>query len=354
MSDSGARDKGNMHKHYKTDIAKIDKEIEKLSKKYSSLQTREFIRQLFTTVVKLNLDGADERDLFLANVALKELRHIFRVFSPYRGIKKVDIFGSHRSLPQSKEYQMAKEFAQKIVKKGFMVITGGGGGVMEAGNCGAGKEGFAIKIQLPLEMKPNPFVCKGEKLINVNYFFTRKLAFIKESDATILFPGGFGTHDEGFEVMTLLQTGKTLPRPIVMVDTPRGKYWKGWLEFVNKHILKDGYITKNDANLYRLVYSVDAAVKEVAGFYRVYHSIVYGKESTVIRLNQRVNEKALKKIGQKYADILVSGSIIPSGPLPFEVRNKFLLHLPRIRFKFDKKSYPRLMALIRDLNKIDQ
>ncbi|MFA5839133.1 MAG: LOG family protein [Candidatus Margulisiibacteriota bacterium] len=341
-----------MRRNYKTDIAKIDKEIDKLSKKYSSLQTREFIRQLFTTVVKLNLDGADERDLFLANVTLKELRHIFRVFSPYRDVRKVDIFGSHRTPADSIEYQMALEFAQSIVNKGFMVITGGGGGVMEAGNCGAGKEGFAIKIQLPLEMRPNPFVCKGEKLINVNYFFTRKLCFIKESDATVLFPGGFGTHDEGFEVLTLLQTGKTLPRPIVMIDTPKGKYWKGWLEFVNKYILKDGYITKQDSSLYRIVYSVEDAVEEVAGFYRVYHSIVYGKEQTVIRLNQRVNEKALKKLSKKYADILVDGEISPSGPLPFEVRNKLFLHLPRICFKFDKKSYPRLMALIRDLNKL--
>ncbi|MDI6732018.1 MAG: LOG family protein [Candidatus Margulisbacteria bacterium] len=341
-----------MHKHYKTDIAKIDAEIESLSKKYSSIHSREYIRQLFTTVIKLYLEEADEHDLYLANVTLKELRHIFRIFSPYRSVKKVDIFGSHRTPPDSQEYKMALEFAQKIVAKDFMVITGGGGGVMEAGNCGAGKEGFAIKIQLPLEMRPNPFVCKGEKLINVNYFFTRKLAFIKESDATVLFPGGFGTHDEGFEVLTLLQTGKTLPRPIVMVDTPKGKYWKGWLEFVHKHMLKNSYLTRNDDSLYRIVYSVDAAVEEVAGFYRTYHSIAYGKELTVIRLNSRINEKILNKFSKKYKDILADGGITPTGPLPFEVRNKLFLHLPRIGLPFDKKSYPRLIALIRDINKL--
>jgi len=339
-----------MHKNYKTDIAKIDRDIDKLAKKYSNIHSREYMRQLFTTVIKLYLDGADEHDLYLSNVTLKELRHIFRVFSPYRSVRKVDIFGSHRTPVGSVEYEMAKEFAQKITEKGFMVITGGGGGVMEAGNCGAGKEGFAVKIQLPLEMRPNPFVCKGEKLINVNYFFTRKLAFIKESDATVLFPGGFGTHDEGFEVLTLLQTGKTLPRPIVMVDTPKGKYWKDWLEFVRKHMLKNSYLTKYDDSLYRIVYSVDDAIEEVAGFYRIYHSIAYGRELTVIRLNARIREKDLETLSKQYKDILLEGAIIPTGPLPFEVRNKQFLHLPRIGFHFDKKSYPRLMMLIREIN----
>src|SRR3989339_1947721 len=244
------------HKTYQTDNPQTDQEIAALAKKYSTPHTRDYIRQLLTTVIKLHLDGADERDLFLLNTTIKELRHIFRTFAKYRAKRKVVIFGSHRTPADSLEYKMVEDFAKGIVEQGFMVITGGGGGVMEAGNKGAGKEGFAIKIKLPLEVQPNQYIAQGEKLLNVNYFFTRKLAFIKESDATVLFPGGFGTHDEGFEVLTLLQTGKTLPRPIVMIDTPKGKYWKGWLEFVNKYILKDGYITKHDSSLYRIVYSV--------------------------------------------------------------------------------------------------
>jgi uncharacterized protein (TIGR00730 family) len=337
---------------YKTHNQKIDLEIKKIARKYSEVHTRENFRQLLTTVIKLYLDKAVEHDLSMANITLKELRHIFRVFNPYRDIRKVVIFGSHRTPPDSHEYKMAQEFAQEMVKQGFMIITGGGGGVMEAGNCGAGKNGFAIKIRLPLEMEPNPFVCKGEKLLNVRYFYTRKLAFIKESDATVLFPGGFGTHDEGFEVLTLLQTGKTPPRPIVMVDSPGNRYWKKWREFVEKELMREGYLTRNDKNLYKIVYSVKAAVKEIVGFYRVYHSIVYGKEQTIIRLNRRIPEAKLKLLSKKYKDILVSGQIRPSGPLSVEVRAKELLYLPRISLHFDGKSFGRLMALIRDINKV--
>ena len=336
-------------KGYRTGKADIDREIEELAKKYSSLQTREYIRQLFTSVVKLYLDNADTRDLYLANVSLKELRHIFRSFSKYRGVRKVVMFGSHRIKPRSKEYKMAVEFAKEIVKKGFMVITGGGGGVMEAGNCGAGTKGFAVKIKLPAELEPNPFVCKGEKLINVRYFFTRKLAFIKESDATVLFPGGFGTHDEGFEVLTLLQTGKCFPRPLVFVEAPGKEYWKTWLGFLKKQLLAGGFLTEEEFDLFSVVGSAKEAVNEIVGFYRNYHSIQYGREVTVIRLNRKIPQKELKRLTEKYRDML-SGQIMPSGPLPSEVRNKEFLDLPRICLKFNRKSYGRLMALIRDLN----
>ena len=327
----------------------IDREIEELAIKYSFPQNREYFRQLFTTVVKLHLDKADERDLYLANVTLKELRHIFRTFSRYRDVRKVVIFGSHRSLPKSKEYKMTVDFAKEIVKKGFMVITGGGGGVMEAGNRGASKKGFAVKIRLPLELEPNPYVSRGEKLINVRYFFTRKLAFIKESDATVLFPGGFGTHDEGFEVLTLLQTGKCSPRPLVFVESPGESYWKTWLRFLKNELLKGKFLIKEDFNFFTVVDSVKAAVEEITNFYRNYHSIRFGKEMTIIRLYRKIPVKALKRLSKKYKDI-VSGEIIPSGPLPAEVRNKEFLELPRICMKFDRKSYGRLIELIKDLS----
>ncbi len=336
-------------KGYKTGNLRIDKEIEELAAKYSTPQSRSYLQDLFMTVVKLHLDKADERDLYLATSTLKELRHIFRVFSKYRGVRKVVMFGSHRARPGSKAYKMAMEFAQEIVRKGFMVITGGGGGVMEAGNCGAATKGFAVKIKLPAELKPNPFVCKGEKLINVRYFFTRKLAFIKESDATVLFPGGFGTHDEGFEVLTLLETGKCSPRPLVFVEVPGKRYWKTWLGFLKKQLLAGGLLTEEEFNLFTVVGSVREAVDEITGFYRNYHSIQYGRDVTVIRLNRKIPEKELKRLSKKYKGI-ISGEIIPSGPLPTEVRNKEFLELPRICMKFNRKNYGRLIALIRDLN----
>lgn len=338
-------------KIYKTDNPQTDKEIEELAKKYSTPQTRDYIRQLFTTVVKLHLDGADERDLFLLNTTVKELRHIFRTFAKYRDKKKVVIFGSHRTPVKSKEYKLAEDFARGIIKRGFMVITGGGGGAMEAGNKGAKDQGFAVKIKLPLEVQPNQYISKGEKLLNVNYFFTRKLAFIKESEATVLFPGGFGTHDEGFEILTLLQTGKAAPRPIVLVETPGKTYWQSWLALVKKELLKGGYVKESDLDLFEIVHSADAAVAAVADFYKNYHSIRYARDITIIRLNKQIKESSLRKLSQKYRDI-IKGEIRPSGPLPVEVRNKEFLHLPRICFKFDRLNYSRLVALVKDLNKI--
>ena len=338
-----------MSDEYRIGEDAIDREINSITKKYSRFQNRELIRQLFTTIVKLYLDEADERDLYLANVTLKELRHVFRVFSKYRHVRKVVIFGSHKTPLKSAEYKQAQEFSEKIVKAGYMVITGGGGGIMEAGNRGANDKGFAIKIKLPLEAEPNVYVKKGEQLVNVHYFFTRKLAFIKESDATVLFPGGFGTHDEGFEVLTLLQTGKTIPRPIVMIEPKGSTYWSNWLKFVNKELLRFGYVTKDDYSLFKIVNTVDAAVKEINAFYHAYHSIKYGKPLSVIRLNFQLPEKKLKELSKKYKDILVSGEIKPSGPLSSEVRAKELLHLPRISLHFNMKSYNRLVALIKDL-----
>jgi uncharacterized protein (TIGR00730 family) len=327
----------------------IDREIERLARKYSIPQTRQYIHDLFTTVIKLHLDGADIRDLYMANVTLKELRHIFRVFSRYRDVRKVVMFGSHRSPKSSKEYKTAQLFSRKMVEQGYMVITGGGGGVMEAGNRGAGKNGFAVKIKLPAEMEPNPYVGKGEKLIYVKYFYTRKLAFIKESDATALFPGGFGTHDEGFEVLTLLQTGKCAPRPLVMIESSGEDYWKTWLNFLTKKMVKGGLLRKEDLALFTIVDSVEEAVNEIIAFYRNYHSIRFGQELTIIRLNYRIGQQDLKRLSQKYSDIL-SGELRPCGPLPAEVRAKEFLALPRICLKYNRRSYGRLVSLVKDLN----
>ncbi|MFC1571526.1 TIGR00730 family Rossman fold protein [Candidatus Margulisiibacteriota bacterium] len=338
-----------MPKGYQTGRPEIDKEIERLAVKYSIPQTRAYFQELFTTVIKLHLDKADEKDLYQANVTLKELRHIFRVFNSYRDIRKVVIFGSHRSSPRSREYKMAVKFAAEIAKRNWMVITGGGGGVMEAGNKGAGKKSFAIKIRLPNEAEPNPYVPQGEKLVNVKYFFTRKLAFIKESDATVLFPGGFGTHDEAFEVLTLLQTGKDHPRPIICVEAPGKRYWKNWLRFLKKDLLGGGYLVPDDFKLFKIVKSVKEAVEETTKFYRVYHSIRYSRGITIIRLKKRIPEKKLEKLSKKYQDI-IEGEIRPSGPLPAEVREKDHVDLPRICMKFNRKGYGRLMELIGELN----
>ena len=261
-------------KEYEIGDEAIDSLISELAKKSSSAETEHLLREILTTAIKLGKESNDKGDLKLVNNALKELRYSFKIFSPYRNVKKVIIFGSARSKNSSAEYKMAEEFAKKLTEKGYMVVTGGGPGVMEAGNKGA-KEGkdFALNIRLPFEQKPNPYIDEKDKIINFKYFFTRKLIFVKETDATALFPGGFGTNDEGFEMLTLIQTGKSKPRPIVLMEPRGSRYWADWKHFVNNQLLKNGFIDKKDFNLFRIVKSVDEAIKYIEDFYRIYHSI---------------------------------------------------------------------------------
>jgi len=329
----------------------VDRIINELAEKFGSTGTKELYRQMLTTVIKLTLDGADTGDLKLLNTSLKELRHAFKIFSRYRKVKKVVIFGSARIKPSSKEYKMVAEFAEKISKLGFLVITGGGGGVMEAGNKGAlpGKS-FAVNIRLPLEQRPNPYIKQSEKLMSFNYFFTRKLIFIKESDATVLFPGGFGTNDEAFEVLTLAQTGKGCPRPIIFVNDPNSTYWNTWFKFLKHEAVSRGFLSENDLKIFRIVDTVDEAVNEVAGFYKVYQSTRYVKGKLVIRLKKTPTDDQLKMLNDQYHDILESGKIILTEPLPEEVRDKDQHEFPRILLHFNKRDYGRLFEMIREIN----
>jgi len=264
----------------------------------------------------------------------------------------VIIFGSARSQSTSAEYKMAEEFTKKLTEKGYMIVTGGGSGVMEAGNKGAkkGKE-FALNIRLPYEQKPNPYIDEKDKLINYKYFFTRKLIFIKETDATALFPGGFGTHDEGFEMLTLVQTGKSRPRPIVLMEPKGSTYWKVWKRFVDNELTRNGFIDKEDVNLFRIAETVDEAIKYIDDFYKVYHSIRYVAGLTVIRLNREISEKTLKLINQKFKDILTSGEIKTSPATHKEVQEGEYLNLPRLVMHFNMRDYGKLCAMIHVINR---
>ncbi len=335
---------------YRTGRPETDRELEALAAKYSLPESQELVRQLLTTAVKLNLEHADLYDISILNTSLKELRHAFRVFQKYRKVPKITIWGSARTRAGSEEYNMAQEVARLCCQAGYMVITGGGGGIMEAGNCGAGNRGFAVNISLPHEQKPNPYVVRGEKLMKFKYFFDRKLIFVKESNATVLFPGGFGTMDEAFEMLTLYQTGKSTPRPIVMVETALGGYWKSWFKFVRGQMAGRGLIDKADLSLFRIVNSAEDAVHEVLNFYRVYNSLRSVGPLTVIRLNEPIGEAKLKKLNRDFADILTEGKIEACGPLPEEIKDKDLVRLPRLVMHFNHLSYGRLNELIRALN----
>jgi len=341
-----------MNKEYEIGDSVIDSLIAKLAKTACSVETEHLLREILTTTVKLGKECGDRGDLKLVNNALKELRYSFKIFSPYRNVKKVIIFGSARSMKSSAEYKMAEEFAKVLTEKGYMVVTGGGPGVMEAGNKGAksGKD-FALNIRLPFEQKSNPYVDEKDKIINFKYFFTRKLIFVKETDATALFPGGFGTNDEGFEMLTLIQTGKSRPRPIVLMEPKGSTYWAVWKRFVDKELISNGFVDKEDLNLFHVAKNVDEAVKYIEDFYKIYHSVRYVSGLTVLRLNRDISEKTLKLINQKFKDILTDGEIRRSPPTNKEIQEREYLELPRLAMNFNMRDYGRLCELIHAINR---
>jgi hypothetical protein len=338
---------------YRVGEKKIDGLIDKLTGLCAYPGTEFLLREIFTTVVKLGQESGDKGDLKLVNNALKELRYSFKVFSPYRNVKKVVLFGSARSKKNSGEYKMAEEFAKKITAKGYMLVTGGGPGVMEAGNKGAKKgTDFGLNIRLPFEQKTNPYLEEKEKVINFKYFFTRKLIFIKETDATVLFPGGFGTNDEGFEVLTLIQTGKSKPRPIVLVEPEKSNYWVNWKRFVNNELAENGFIKKEDFSLFHITKDVDDAIKYIEDFYKIYHSIRYVSGFTVIRLKREISDKTLNFLNKEFKDILSGGKIIISTPLEEEIQKGEHLDLPRLIMRFNLHDYGRLCKMICAINSL--
>jgi hypothetical protein len=287
----------------------------------------------------------------MLSTALKELRYAFKVFSPYKGRRKVTVFGSARLSADHPAYKQAVQFGRRAAEAGFMVITGAAHGIMEAGHVGAGRENsIGINILLPFEQEANQIIAGDVKLMHLKYFFTRKLMFVKESDAVALFPGGFGTQDEGFEVLTLLQTGKSHMFPLVMVDEPGGDYWQPWQRYVDDHLVGRGLVSPDDCSLYKITDSVDEAMAEVLGFFRVYHSMRYVNGDLLLRLQHLLTEPVLEQVRSSFADIVRGGTFQQSGPLPEEANETHLAHLTRLRFRFDRHNLGRLRQLIDFIN----
>ena len=339
------------HDEYIVDEPKADALIKELATLCANPAVAEQFREILTTAVKLTQESSDTGDYKLINTALKELRHAMRIFSPHRETRKVVVFGSARTDPSDPCYKMAENLARELVQSGFMIITGAGPGIMAAANKGAGKErSFGINIKLPSEQGANQYISGDPKLMTFKYFFTRKLFFIKESSATVVFPGGLGTQDEGFENLTLFQTGKSLPRPIVLAEPQNGSYWQNWLKYVENELLAPGYISAEDMGLFRRTTTVDETLTYIKDFYRVYHSLRYRKGKTVIRLNHALPPQTLERLNDEFMDILIDGKFIASGPLADEFRNNEYPDLPRLVFNFNKKNYGRLNQLIKVIN----
>ncbi|MBX3329546.1 MAG: LOG family protein [Nitrospira sp.] len=309
--------------------------------------------ELLTGLLKLHDAHLDLLDVKIVNRAVKELRHAFGVFHRYRNRQKVSIFGSARTLSDDPNYQLAYQFAQSIVREGFMVITGGADGIMRAAQEGAGRENsFGVNIMLPFEQGPNSTIADDPKLITFKYFFTRKLMFQKEANAIALFPGGFGTHDEGFEILTLAQTGKSDPQPIICLQDPGCDYWDDWSAFVTRQLLKRKLINEEDMSLFTIVNSAEAAVSQILRFYRRYHSMRFVGRELAMRLKQTITPDQLEQLRDRFADLLSDGTFELRGPLAEELDEPALRDLPRLVFNFNRRSTGRLRQLISYLNEL--
>jgi hypothetical protein len=311
------------------------------------------MKELLVGVLKLHDAQLDLLDVKIVNRAVKELRHAFGVFRGYRDRQKVSIFGSARTPSDDPNYHLAYRFAQAIIQQGFMVITGGADGIMRAAQEGAGRENsFGVNIMLPFEQGPNQTIADDAKLITFKYFFTRKLMFQKEANAIALFPGGFGTHDEGFEILTLAQTGKSDPQPIVCLQAPGCDYWDDWSAFITRQLLHRKLINEEDLSLFTIMDSPDAAVDHILTFYRRYHSIRFVGRQLAMRLKSPISDEQLEQTQKRFSDLLADGQFELRGPLDEELDEPALRGLPRLVFNFNRRSAGRLRQLIDHLNRL--
>lgn len=311
----------------------------------------DLVREMIVTSLKLLRDETGRGDLKLVNTALKEMRYSFLTFGKHRDTPKVTMYGSARVPPEDPNYQMAVTFANRMADDHrWMVVTGAGPGIMEAGNMGAGSDySFGVNIRLPFEANANAYIHES-RLINFKYFFTRKLMFVKESDAFVLFPGGFGTQDETFELLTLVQTGKSDLHPIVMLEAPGTGYWASWMHLVEA-LLARGMITRDDLNLFKLTTDVDEAVDEILCFYGNYHSQRYVEGRLVLRLKAEPTPEVMREVNDEFGDILASGVIEKISATPAEIATDDNVDLFRARLHFDRRHFGRLRALVDHLNR---
>jgi uncharacterized protein (TIGR00730 family) len=340
-----------MELHFSRTNGEIDERIDELLR-LVGVHHPAIIREMIISALKSGHEIDYLADLKLLRTTMKEIRYTSKIFGPFRGRRKVTIFGSARTAPTEPIYQKCVEFARLLSARGYMTITGGGGGIMQAGNEGAGAENsFAVNIRLPFEQETNPFMEASKNVITYKYFFNRKVAFLKEAAAVALFPGGFGTLDEAMEIMTLVQTGKNPPIPLVMIDDDAGDYWENWFQFIRKTLLKKGLISGEDFSLFTITRDPVEAVQIIDDFYRIYHSMRFVGPTLVMRLNQALDSEQLGILESEFREILQPGSHLRiTGALPAEADQPDLLHLPRLSFEFNRRSFGLLKAFIRRIN----
>src|SRR6266496_3400417 len=329
----------------------FDERVRELVRNWSTDKSPELIEEMIVTALKIARDRMSVADLKLINRSIKEMRLAAKVFAPFQRLRKVAVFGSARVSVDSPEFKVAEDFGREIVAHNFMVITGGGDGIMGAAQRGADrKHSFGINIRLPSEQRANKIIEGDPKLINLNYFFTLKLNFVKEAHAFALFPGGFGTLDETFEVLTLMQTGKARIIPVVLLDRPRGSYWETWMKFLTDRLLKLGFISPEDFSFFKITHNVREAVAEILNFYKIYHSARWVGERFVIRINDRLSKAAIIKLNKEFADIVRKGEIVQGTAMPQEKNEPEIWDLPRLIFTPFRTRFGRFRQLIDAIN----
>ncbi len=331
----------------------IDQKLFDLLDELEVQTDRDQIFEIMATAALLATDGADRLDLKITNAAIREMRHAFKLFAPFADVPKVTMFGSARTLPTDPLYAQAKLTASKLAQQGWMVVTGAGPGIMAAGLEGAGREhAIGINIRLPFEQSANEFIATDPKLVTMKYFFTRKLMLIKESDGFVVLPGGYGTLDETFELLTLIQTGKAEPTPIVLLDVEGGRFWPAWETFIEEVKVR-GLISPADDVLYKITDSADDAADEIIGFYRNYHSRRFVGGKLIMRLRATPTDDEVAALGEEFVDLCTTGTISKTEPLPSEIKENDELDKARIIFDFDRMHHGRLRQLINTLNALD-
>jgi uncharacterized protein (TIGR00730 family) len=329
----------------------FDRRIRELVSDWGVRENQDLVAEMIVTALRMGSDAVPVADLKLINRSLKELRLASKVFAPYQGIRKVAVFGSARTGVDSAEFIAAETFAARMRDLGYMIITGGGDGIMGAAQRGAGREhSFGLNIRLPFEQRANDVIHGDPKLVLFNYFFTRKLNFLKETHAVALFPGGFGTMDEGFECLTLMQTGKARIIPIVLVDKPGGGYWKTWTEFLHQHLLGEGLVSPDDFRLFRVTDNLEDAIAEILQFYKNFHSYRWVGTAMVIRLQQPISDRAIEELNREYADLFERGPLHTGKPLRPEQDEPELRRLPRLICAPHRRNFGRMRELINAIN----
>ncbi len=335
---------------YSTGNPELDERVLELVRGCCPASEQPYVQDLATTALKLAIDGASRGDLKIASAAFKEMRHAFRIFAPFRHVRKVTVFGSARTAVDHSDHARAVEFGRRMAEAGWMVVTGAGSGIMGAAHIGAGRDqSIGVNIKLPFEQEANEIIRGDGKLMTFRYFFTRKLFLLKESHAVTLFPGGFGTLDESFEVLTLLQTGKQTPLPVVMVENHETGYFQGLSRFIQERLLEPHLISEQDLALYRIADTAKEACEEVLRFYRVYHSSRYVGPKLLVRLERELDDSELSDLNRRFRDILRSGAIARAQPLEEELSTP-LARLARIELDFNRRDFGRLRQLIDAIN----